>query len=163
MQVGGNRMRKKQVCPCLNKCTAPTRSCVFVCVVLSKKKKKKKISLDLNVDHPVSLPAKYAGSRAAACGILNIALKRYQKMYVPIVQSGAVLVVTSPCLATALCDYQICARERSEPFGHAWRGRQTCKWRRHGISAAACRNLSHLCVSSNATERCLFTGTSQRQ
>ena len=31
-------MRKKQVCPCLNICTAPTCSCVFVCVVLSKKK-----------------------------------------------------------------------------------------------------------------------------
>ena len=35
-------MRKKQVCPCLNLRTAPTRSCVFVCVVLSKKKKNKK-------------------------------------------------------------------------------------------------------------------------
>ena len=34
-------MRKKQVCPCLNKCTAPTCSCVFVRVVLSKKKIKK--------------------------------------------------------------------------------------------------------------------------
>ena len=30
-----SRTRKKQVCPCLNLCTAPTRSCVFVCVVLS--------------------------------------------------------------------------------------------------------------------------------
>ena len=28
-------MRKKQVCPCLNIYTAPTCSCVFVCVVLS--------------------------------------------------------------------------------------------------------------------------------
>ena len=37
-----SRTRKKQVCPCLNICTAPTCSCVFVCVVLSKKKKKKK-------------------------------------------------------------------------------------------------------------------------
>ena len=35
-------MRKKQVCPCLTLCTAPTCSCVFVRVVLSKKKKKKK-------------------------------------------------------------------------------------------------------------------------
>ena len=33
-------MRKKQVCPCLTLCTAPTCSCVFVRVVLSKKKKK---------------------------------------------------------------------------------------------------------------------------
>ena len=37
-----SRTRKKQVCPCLTLCTAPTRSCVFVCVVPSKKKKKKK-------------------------------------------------------------------------------------------------------------------------
>jgi hypothetical protein len=28
-------MRKTQVCPCLNLCTPPTCSCVFVCVVLS--------------------------------------------------------------------------------------------------------------------------------
>ena len=35
-------MRKKQVCPCQNLRTAPTRSCVFVCVVLSPKKEKKK-------------------------------------------------------------------------------------------------------------------------
>ena len=32
-------MRRMQVCPCLNLRTAPTCSCVFVCVVLSKKNK----------------------------------------------------------------------------------------------------------------------------
>ena len=37
-----SRTRKKQVCPCLTLCTAPTCSCVFVRVVLSKKKEKKK-------------------------------------------------------------------------------------------------------------------------
>ena len=37
-----SRMRKTQVCPCLTLCTAPTCSCVFVCVVLSKKKRRRK-------------------------------------------------------------------------------------------------------------------------
>ena len=37
-----SRTRKKQVCPCLTLFTAPTCSCVFVRVVLSKKKPKKK-------------------------------------------------------------------------------------------------------------------------
>ena len=32
-------MRKTQVCPCLTLCTAPTCSCVFVCVVLPPPKK----------------------------------------------------------------------------------------------------------------------------
>ena len=46
-----SRTRKKQVCPCLNLRTAPTRSCVFVCVVLSKKKKKKKMRAN-NLKNP---------------------------------------------------------------------------------------------------------------
>ena len=37
-------MRKIQVCPCVTLCTAPTCSCVFVCVVLSKTKNKQKRS-----------------------------------------------------------------------------------------------------------------------
>ena len=36
-----SRTRKIQVCPCVNLCTPPTCSCVFVCVVLSPPKKKK--------------------------------------------------------------------------------------------------------------------------
>ena len=34
-----SRTRKIQVCPCVNLCTAPTCSCVFVCVVSSTTKK----------------------------------------------------------------------------------------------------------------------------
>ena len=33
-----SRTRKKQVCPCLNLCAAPTCSCVFVCKNLIKRR-----------------------------------------------------------------------------------------------------------------------------
>ena len=61
-----SRTRKKQVCPCLNLCTAPTCSCVFVRVVLSKKNQKKPELLTFNSLKLVSLCIPHAAARDPA-------------------------------------------------------------------------------------------------
>ena len=62
-----SRTRKKQVCPCLNLRTAPTCSCVFVCVVLCR--------VSHTLTHKECQQSEWADARWKYCNIITEAIR----------------------------------------------------------------------------------------